>query len=167
MQTSRYTNGVLLTGSCAMGAMVIYFAMKRDYWPISMHRTRSWWRKRYKRRFNVIETHFFTPESLLFARRVAVQLRKKNAVTRSALGRRIIQSYKPGFPVVLRHLHNTANIRDLLIPCLFAMKNITKPQAFRISRDPRDGRVKMQVQNRSYEDKWGTMNRWGVNRGIS
>lgn len=99
------------------------------------------------------------PNLLLLVRRVAVDLRNMTPTTRTELGRRIQESYMPGFPVVLTHLHNTAHIRDLLVPCLFAMKHVTNTQASRISRDPWDGKVKMQVQRRSYEDKWGAMDR--------
>ena len=36
----------------------------------------------------------------------------------------------------------------------FPIPHITKPQAFRFSTDPTDGKIKMQVQHRSYENQW-------------
>ena len=96
----------------------------------------------------------------LFAfHRVAVHLRGRNAVTRRELGRLIKESYTPSFPVEILHLYNCANMRDLLEPCMFKIPHITKPHAFRIMTDPTDGIIKMQVQERGYEDKWGAINR--------
>ena len=69
------------------------------------------------------------------------------------------ESYTPSFPVKVNHLNETANVRDLLRPCLYVIPHVRKPHAFRISKDPRDGAVKMQVQRRSYEDSWGKVTR--------
>ena len=92
--------------------------------------------------------------------RVAIKLRKNDAVTPSELRRLVEMAYSPGFPVKVTHLDRTANIRDLLLSCgMYAVPHVTRPQAFRVARDPNDGVVKMQVQFRSYTEKWGTIDR--------
>ncbi|CAN0008754.1 unnamed protein product, partial [Ectocarpus sp. 8 AP-2014] len=96
--------------------------------------------------------------------RVSVGLRKRDAATRTLLGEGIVSSYKanaPNFRVDLEHLYNLANIRDLVHECMFSISHVTKPQAFKISKDPSDGEAKMQVQQRSYKDEWGVINRQG------
>lgn len=95
-------------------------------------------------------------------RRVSVGLRKRNAATRSLLGEGVIAAYKkttPNFDVGLEHLYNVANIRDAVNHHMFGIPHVTKPQCFKISTDPSDGVVKMQVQARSYNDAWGIINR--------
>lgn len=97
-----------------------------------------------------------------YPNRVGVGLRKRDAPTRSLLGEGIVSSYKvgsPNFVVELQHLHNCANVRDLVKDCMFSINHVTIPQAFKVSKDPTDGEVKMQVQERSYKDDWGAMNR--------
>ena len=89
---------------------------------------------------------------LLLLRRVGTYLMPGNAPIRSALGRLVKESYTPSFPVKVNHLNEAANIRDLLRPCLYVLPHVRKPYAFKISKDPRDGATKMQVQRRSYED---------------
>lgn len=94
--------------------------------------------------------------------RVSVALKEKAAVTRSQLGQVVVQAYKKNvssFPVEMTHLRNIANIRDLLAGHMFAIPSVTKPQAFRFLTDPSDKKIKMQVQHRSYEDKWGCIDR--------
>ncbi|CAM9584489.1 unnamed protein product [Ectocarpus fasciculatus] len=117
--------------------------------------------------FDCIELHFglkgHTHDEIdqVFSR-VGVGLRKRDAPTRSALGEGIVSSYKagsPNFVVELQHLRNCANVRDLVKECLFAIPHVTKPQAFKVSKDPTDGEVKFQVQPRSYKDDWGIINR--------
>lgn len=95
----------------------------------------------------------------LLLHRIGVYLRPRNAFTRNQLGELVKESYKATFPTELRHVYNVANIRDLMAPCMFAIPHVTKPQAFRISRDPTDNMTKMQVQRRSYEDKWGAVDK--------
>ena len=102
---------------------------------------------------------FVTPLPLY---RVGVGLRKRDAATRNLLGQGILSSYKfgaPNFQVFLEHLNNLGNIRDLVIDQLFPLHSVTKPQAFKVSKDPADGEVKMQVQARSYNEDWGVINR--------
>lgn len=43
---------------------------------------------------------------------------------------------------------------------MYPIASVTKPQAFRIKTDPVDGKVKMQVQPRSYKDEWGVIDRF-------
>lgn len=72
-------------------------------------------------------------------------------------------SYKvgaPNFHVGLEHLNNCANVRDPVKGCMHPIAPVTKPQAFRIKTDPVDGKVKMQVQPRSYKDEWGVIGRF-------
>lgn len=59
----------------------------------------------------------------------------------------------------LDHLYNCANLRDLVKDEMYAVPSVTKPQAFKVSKDPTDGVVKMQVQARSYKDEWGVIDR--------
>lgn len=89
-------------------------------------------------------------------RRVGVHLKHHSAFTRLQLGILMQGSYK-ALDVRMAQLDRAANIRDLLTPCMFAITHVTKPQAFRVVEDPADGTVKMQVQDRSYEDTWGTI----------
>lgn len=94
--------------------------------------------------------------------RVGVALRATDAATRTILGRHIVGSYKKNvasFPVRMTHLYNCGNVRDLLQGNMFAIPSVTKPQAFRISRDPADNKVKLQVQARGYENKWSAIDR--------
>jgi len=96
--------------------------------------------------------------------RVGVALRATDAATRTILGKHIVGSYKKNvasFPVILTHLYNCGNVRDLLQGKMFAIPCVTTPQAFRIARDPSDNIVKLQVQSRGYEDKWSAIDRWG------
>ncbi|CAM9553011.1 unnamed protein product [Ectocarpus sp. 4 AP-2014] len=96
--------------------------------------------------------------------RVFVGLRKRAAATRTLLGEGIVSSHKanaPNFRVDLEHLYNCATIRDLVHECMFSISHVTKPQAFKVSKDPSDGVARMQVQQRSYEDAWGVINRQG------
>lgn len=89
-------------------------------------------------------------------------LRKRDAATRTLLGEGILASYKfgaPNFDVCLEHLNNLGNVRDLVKDQLFPLHSITKPQAFKVSKDPADGEVKMQVQARSYNKDWGVISR--------
>lgn len=90
-------------------------------------------------------------------------LRQRDAATRTLLGEGILASYKAGssnFSVGLEHLYNLGNIRDLVADCMYSIPSVTKPQAFKVSRDPTDGLVKMQVQPRSYNDEWGVIDRY-------
>lgn len=94
--------------------------------------------------------------------RIGVALRKMDAATRRLLGLGILQSYRVGqadFHVGLIHLNNCRNICDLLVGCMFPIPSITKLQAFKVSKDPTDGLVKLQVQERSYRDDWGVIDR--------
>lgn len=94
--------------------------------------------------------------------RVAVALRKMDAATRRLLGLGIMSSYRAGqakFHVDLQHLNNWGNVRDLLVGHMYPIPSVTKPQAFKVSKDPTDGLVKMQVQARSYRDNWGVIDR--------
>lgn len=107
-----------------------------------------------------------TPFSLSFTTlcpcRVGVALRQTDAATRTILGDHIVSSYKANvssFPVRMTHLYNCANIRDLLSGSMFPIPSVTRPQAFRVSKDPSDNKVKLQVQARSYEDKWSSIDR--------
>ncbi|CAM9194458.1 unnamed protein product [Ascophyllum nodosum] len=89
--------------------------------------------------------------------RVGVALKEQPAVTHTCLGHIIASSYKKNvscFPVEIEHLYNLANMRDLLVGCTFPIRHITNPQAFRFSTDPTDGKIKTQVQHRSYENQW-------------
>ena len=99
------------------------------------------------------------PPALSNVYRIGVHLKERNATTRQQLEQRIKDSYNSAFPVELVALYNCANIRDLLGPCMYPIPHISKPQAFRIKTDPADGKIKMQVQNRGYEDKWGAIDR--------
>lgn len=106
-------------------------------------------------------THYTYPSSCFSLKfslhRVGVALKEQPAVTRTCLGQIIVNSYKKNassFPVEIEHLYNLANIRDLLVGHTFPIPHITKPQAFRFSTDPTDGKIKMQVQHRSYENQW-------------
>lgn len=75
----------------------------------------------------------------------------------------MVASYKQeasNFLVELEHLYNCANVRDLVGGHMFPVNHITKPQAFKISKDPTDGRTKLQVQSRSYNQDWGVLNRY-------
>ena len=47
---------------------------------------------------------------------------------------------------------------------MFVIPSITSPQAFRVSRDPADNRVKLQMQARGYENKWAAIDRCVWNR---
>lgn len=94
--------------------------------------------------------------------RVGVALRQTDAATRTILGQHIVGSYKKNvssFPVRISHLYNCGNVRDLLQDSMFSIPSVTKPQAFRVSRDPSDNNVKLQIQARGYEDKWATIDR--------
>lgn len=106
---------------------------------------------------------FFGRDISASTNRVSVGLRKRDAATRTLLGEGIVSSYKanaPNFRVDLEHLYNCANIRDLVHECMFSISHVTKPQAFKVSKDPSDGVAKMQVQQRSYKDEWGVINRY-------
>jgi len=95
--------------------------------------------------------------------RVGVALRATDAATRTILGKHIVGSYKKNvssFSVLLTHLYNCGNVRDLLQGKMFSIPSVTKPQAFRIARDPSDNNVKLQVQSRGYEDKWSAIDRY-------
>lgn len=90
-------------------------------------------------------------------------LRQNDAPTRSILGNHIVDSYRKNvasFPVRITHLYNCANVRDLLQGKMFVIPSITTPQAFRVSRDPADNKVKLQMQARGYEEKWGAIDRY-------
>lgn len=79
-------------------------------------------------------------------------------------------SYKvasPNFHVGLEHLYNCANVRDLVARCMYPIIHVTKPQAFKVSKDPADGLVKMQVQPRSYKDEWGVIDRYSLRNYFS
>lgn len=96
-------------------------------------------------------------------RRVGVGLRKRDAATRTLLGEGIVASYKAGcsnFHVGLEHLYNLGNVRDLVKDEMFHIPSVTKPQAFKVSKDPVDGGVKMQVQARSDKQNWGVIDRY-------
>lgn len=106
---------------------------------------------------------FFSLVSLTSVHSVGVGLRKGNAATRLLLGEGILASYRvaaPNFLVELEHLYNCANVRDLVKDDMYPISCVTKPQAFKISKDPTDGLVKMQVQARSYKDEWGVIDRY-------
>lgn len=93
---------------------------------------------------------------------MATGLRQRGVPTRSALGEGIIASYRAGHDnlhVRIDHLLGLANIRDLLLGCMYPIPFVTKPQAFKISKDPSDNGIKMQVQHRSYNDDWGVIDR--------
>lgn len=90
---------------------------------------------------------------------MGVFLRQRDASTRSALGRLVQESNKASFLVRFTHLYNLASIRNLLTLCIFATPDVTKPQAFRICKDPSDRETKVQMQYRSYEAKGGTIDR--------
>lgn len=95
--------------------------------------------------------------------RVGVALRQSDAPTRNILGKHIVGSYKKNvssFPVRITHLFNCGNLRDLLRDHMFAIPSVTKPQAFRVSKDPADNKVKLQVQARGYENKWAAIDRY-------
>lgn len=90
-------------------------------------------------------------------------LRKRDAATRNLLGEGVVASYRagsPNFHVGLEHLYNLGNVRDLVKDEMFHIPSVTKPQAFKVSKDPADGEVKMQVQARSYKDEWGVIDRY-------
>ncbi|CAM9958078.1 unnamed protein product [Sphacelaria rigidula] len=96
--------------------------------------------------------------------RVGAGLKRTDVATRTLLGLRVLESYRagqPNFHVGLTHLNNCANMRDLLVGCMYPIPSVTKPQAFKVPRDPTDGLVNMQVQERSYRDDWGVINRNG------
>jgi len=96
--------------------------------------------------------------------RVSVGLHKRNAATRTLLGEGILASYMRGrsnFDVFLEHLNNLGNVRDLVKDVMFPLYLVTKPQAFKVAKDPADGEVRMQVQARSYNQDWGVINRCG------
>eukprot|EP00752_Nemacystus_decipiens_P017096 g15312.t1 len=120
--------------------------------------------------FDVIEMHFglkgHTHDEIdqVFSR-CGVALRQTDAPTRTILGKHIVGGYKKNvasFPVLLTHLYNCGNLRDLLQDFMFTVPCVTKPQAFRLSRDPSDNIVKLQVQARGYENKWSAIDRAGV-----
>ncbi len=67
---------------------------------------------------------------------------------------------RPNFHVFLEHLNNLGNIRDLVKDDMFPLYLVTRPQAFKISKDPADGEVNMQVQARSYNQDWGVIDRY-------
>ena len=95
--------------------------------------------------------------------RVGVALRQTDAATRTILGKHIVGSYKKNvssFPVRITHLYNCGNVRDLLQGNMFSVPSVTTPQAFRVSRDPADNNVKLQVQARGYENKWAAIDRY-------
>lgn len=89
-------------------------------------------------------------------------LRQTDAPTCAILGKQIVGSYKKNvssFPVRITHLYNCGNLRDLLVNSMYTIPSVTTPQAFRLSRDPSDNIVKLQVQARGYEDKWSAIDR--------
>lgn len=91
-----------------------------------------------------------------------MRLRKQDAATRRLLGEGIKASYRvasPNFHVGLQHLNNCANVRDLVKHNMYPIPRVTAPQAFKVSKDPVDGLVKLQVQARSYKDAWGVISK--------
>lgn len=105
---------------------------------------------------------FFPSWVFMVITRVGTGLKKQNAATRTILGEGVLRSYRVGAPnffVGIEHLKNLANIRDLLDGCMYPIPLVTRPQAFKVSKDPTDGNVKMQVQQRSYNDAWGVIDR--------
>lgn len=94
-------------------------------------------------------------------RGVSTHLKGRNVRTRSVLGEEVAASYyQLGFEVAVFYLDTIENVRDLLTLFMFAVPSMTRLQSFRVCRDPTDGGMKMmQVQHRSYEDRWGTMGR--------
>lgn len=110
--------------------------------------------------FGFCSSSAFVSPFLLY--RVGVGLRKRDAATRTLLGEGIVASYKfgaPNFETLLEHLYNLGNVRDLVKDLMFPVFSLTKPQAYKVSTDPADGEVKMQVQARSYNQDWGVINR--------
>ncbi|CAN0386362.1 unnamed protein product [Pylaiella littoralis] len=113
--------------------------------------------------FDVIEVHFglkgHTHDEIdqVFSR-VGTGLKKRNVATQTILGEGVLRSYRVGAPnffVGIEHLKNLANIRDLLDGCMYPIPLVTRPQAFKVSKDPTDGNVKMQarrVQQRLLND---------------
>lgn len=95
--------------------------------------------------------------------RVSSGLNKQDCPTLSLLHKNIVASYRvgaPNFHVGIKHINNLGNYRDALDGRQYAMASVTRPQGFRVSKDPTDCIVKLQVQHRSYKNEWGVINRW-------
>lgn len=76
-------------------------------------------------------------------------LRKRDAATRNLLGKGILEAYKVGslnVHVVLEHLNNQGNLRDLVKDEVYHCPSLRKPQAYEVDKDPVDGEVMMQVR---------------------